>query len=148
MIRDLPPHTWKVMTAALGFIAFAACLGLLIFLIAGPARAAWQNVAGEWEQYRLNESQKQWFKSVKAKNGVPCCNESDGHPTEMKRAVSSEGANEYWIPNPLDTSVWIKVPDAALTIPPNNPIGVATVWYVVQNGIYLHIRCFVPEGEV
>lgn len=53
-----------------------------------------------------------------------------------------------WIPNPINpTGEWIKVPPEALTVPPTNPIGVATVWYVVQNGIDLHIRCFVPESE-
>ena len=116
------------------------------------ASAAWINVAGEWDQYRLNESQMNWFRNVRAKNGVPCCSISDGHPTEMKRAVSAEGVNEYWIPSPIHSGDWLLVPPAAYTIPPNNPIGVATVWYIVQNPATpqatVYIRCFVPENEI
>ena len=129
-------------------VPFLVAAVAVLWLMGGPAPAAWQNVAGEWEQYRLNDSQMQWFKSVRSKQGIPCCNISDGHPTEMKRKVSSEGVNEYWIPNPLQpTGAWLLVPEPALTIPPNNPIGVAVVWYV-QNGVdSIQIRCFVPESE-
>lgn len=68
--------------------------------------------------------------------------QSGGRSPEMKRLEDG-----YWIPNPLQpTGAWLKVPDLALTIPPNNPIGVAVVWYVVQNGEPF-IRCFVPEYE-
>lgn len=57
-------------------IVFAAVL------CAGAAHAKWQNVAGEWDQYRLNETQKQWFKGVHPKrSGLACCDIADGHPT-------------------------------------------------------------------
>jgi hypothetical protein len=45
--------------------------------------------------------------------------------------------------------VWLDVPATALTIPADNPIDVATVWYSITGdgpeGIF--IRCFVPESE-
>lgn len=53
---------------------------ILVLVGTCPGLAAWQNVAGEWEQYRLNDSQMKWFKSVRSKQGVPCCNQADGHP--------------------------------------------------------------------
>lgn len=133
----------KVLMTSLAFVI--ACLLFILLAVweVTHAHADWKRVAGEWEQYRLNESQMQWFKSVRSKQGVPCCNIADGHPTEMKRLEDG-----YWIPNSLQpTGAWLKVPELALTIPPNNPIGVAVVWYV-QNGVdSIQIRCFVPENE-
>jgi hypothetical protein len=121
----------------------AKVIAAALWLFAGPVRAEWKNVAGEWEQYKLNESQMQWFKSLKSRNGnVPCCNIADGHPTEIKRLEDG-----YWIPNPINPSVWMKVPDTALTTPKTNPIGVAVVWYVRNGEPEPQIRCFVPEAE-
>jgi hypothetical protein len=114
------------------------------------ANAKWINVAGEWDAYRLNDSQRSWFKSVRSKQGMPCCDMADGHPTTMDHREDG-----YYIPNPRDPDhqPWLKVPDLALTEPRNNPIGIATVWYVVYesqplddpSGVY--IRCFVPDSE-
>jgi hypothetical protein len=42
---------------------------------------------------------------------------------------------------------WIKVPDEAVVKGAANPIGVATVWYVIQSQA-IHIRCFVAEAEI
>lgn len=78
----------KSVKVIMTFLAFViACLLTVVFVwtVLRPGNAAWQNVAGEWEQYRLNDSQMNWFKSVRSKQGVPCCNLADGHPTEMKR---------------------------------------------------------------
>ena len=52
------------------------------------------------------------------------------------------------VPDPLHpTGPWLKVTETALTVPPHNPIGVATVWYVQQGLDSIHIRCFLPEAE-
>lgn len=114
-------------------------VGLLLFV-------TWDRVAGEWEQYRLTEPQMNWFRSVHSKDGVPCCDLADGHPTEMKRREDG-----IYIPDPLHISgPWLLVPKEAMTVPLNNPVGVATVWYVVQTSQTdqnIYIRCFVPESE-
>lgn len=133
----------RLLTGAIyAAVAFVAWLSVICF----PAHAKWEQVAGEWEQYRLNESQMNWFGSVRNKQGVPCCNISDGHPTEMQRREDG-----IYIPDPLHVGgPWLLVPKEAMTIPPTNPIGVATVWYVIQNkqdDQYIHIRCFVAESE-
>jgi len=145
----MPEHTWKVCVAVLTFVGFCAGIGFLILMLLGAAGADWKRVAGEWKQYRLNDSQMKWFKSVKSQLGVPCCDISDGHPTEMKRSVSAEGVNEYWIPHPLPTHVgeWLLVPPNAYAIPFTNPIGVTIVWYVSQGVDEINIRCFIPEAE-
>jgi hypothetical protein len=126
------------------FIACAA-VGFGLFLIT-RAHANWDRVAGEWESYRLNEGQMNWFGSVRSKQGVPCCSIADGHPTMMERREDG-----IYIPDPLHISgPWLLVPKEAMTVPPNNPIGVATVWWVIQikqDDRYIHIRCFVPESE-
>lgn len=141
-VRDRIRH---VIFVVVGFIVILGLfgLGLLIPRVLSAAHADWTNVAGEWDQYRLNETQMNWFKSVRSKQGILCCNIADGHPTAMDHRVDG-----YYIPNPLNPSgEWLKVPPEALTIPATNPVGVATVWYV-QNGVEsIHIRCFVPEAE-
>jgi len=111
--------------------------------------AKWINVAGEWDAYRLNDSQRMWFKDVRSSSGVPCCDIADGHPTAMDRREDG-----YYIPDPRDSSQpWIKVPEMALTRQKINPIGVATVWYVVYPNLAMDdpagvfVRCFVPESE-
>lgn len=132
------------------------CAGLILALIAAvllfaasqstrPAYSAWLNVAQEWDRFRLNDGQKQWFKSIKAPSGVPCCDTSDGHPTDMRRQVDG-----IYIPDPIhlqEPRQWIKVPDEAIVKGAINPIGVATVWYVSQGSDTIYIRCFVPEAE-
>jgi len=118
---------------------------LLALLLAGPALADWTHVAQEWAPYRLNESQMNWFKSIKAPNGVPCCDISDGHPTEMQRRLDG-----IYIPDPIhlgEPRQWIKVPDEAVVKGAANPVGVATVWWVPDGPDQIHIRCFVPEAE-
>lgn len=133
----------RLLTGAIyAAVAFVAWLSVMWF----PAHAKWDHVAGEWEPYRLNEKQMNWFRSVRSKQGVPCCDLSDGHPTEMQRREDG-----IYIPDPLHTDgPWLLVPKEATTIPPNNPVGVATVWYVIQvsqTDRNIHIRCFVPESE-
>ncbi len=124
-----------------------AAMALIVFLfVLGIARASWVNVAGEWDKYRLNESQRKWFKTVRPKHpGPACCDISDGHPTQQDHR-----ADGWYIPNPFHTDWdWVRVPEDAFTIPGDNPIGVATVWYGTENTDGTpYIRCFVPESEI
>ncbi len=149
-----------LVVLAVAIVVFLLALGM-------RAHAAWVNIAGEWDQYRLNESQRAWFKTVRAKNGVPCCDVADGHPTAMehcgdgtpnrelkpgeRNVCENNRGDAYYVPDPRDPkSDWLKVPDDAMTKPPNNPIGVATVWYVLYppgTNPEVYIRCFVPENE-
>ena len=136
---------------------------LVMLLCLLPAEARWAQVAQEWEPYRLNESQRAWFKSIKAPNGVPCCDISDGHPTEMERCQDGKSPgdkprgrnicgkeNGIYIPDPIhlgEPRQWIKVPDEAVVKGAANPVGAATVWWVPDGPDQVHIRCFVPEAE-
>lgn len=132
---------------ALFAAGLALIAGLAVLLLAAmvAAHAEWAVVAQEWEPYRLNESQRQWFKSVRPKApGPACCDIADGHPTMADHRVDG-----WYIPNPKHTDIWVKVPEGAMTTPGTNPIGVATVWFgaydVLEDRPY--IRCFVPESE-
>lgn len=110
-------------------------VGFLLFV-------AWDNVAQEWDPYRLTESQRQWFKSVKPKGPGPyCCDISDGHPT-----VSDRREDGYYVPRIDNPTEWVRVPDEAYTTEGNNPVGVATVWWTKATPPT--IRCFVPEPEI
>jgi len=126
-------------------VILAVAIAALLLVLGMRAHADWTKVAQEWAPYRLNESQMGWFKSIKAPNGVPCCDISDGHPTEMQRRVDG-----IYIPDPIhlgEPRQWIKVPDEAIVKGATNPVGVATVWYVPQGSDTVYIRCFVSESE-
>jgi hypothetical protein len=144
-MNDHNVSKWTLVLVIAAIFAACAGAGFGLFLVT-RAHANWDRVAGEWESYRLNEGQMNWFRSVRSKQGVPCCDISDGHPTMMERREDG-----IYIPDPLYISgPWLLVPKEAMTVPPNNPIGVATVWYVIyidQNGRQIHIRCFVAESE-
>ena len=80
-----------------------------------------------------------WFKSVIAPNGVPCCDESDGHRTSY-----DVRGGAYWVPI---EGQWMQVPDRAVIRDQGNPIGEAVVWYVNHRGSII-ISCFVPADAV
>ena len=82
---------------------------------------------------------RDWFKSVKSRNGVACCDISDGHRTEYDMRDS-----QYWVP--ID-GTWMRVPPDAVILNTSNPVGDAVVWYATyQNKTF--IRCFVPGNGV
>ncbi len=81
---------------------------------------------------------RSWFKSVIAPNGVPCCDESDGHRTSYDMR---EGA--FWVPIEGE---WMRVPERAIIRDAANPVGEAVVWYVRHRGAII-ISCFVPGSE-
>ena len=76
-----------------------------------------------------------WFKSVIAPNGVPCCDESDGHRTAYDMRDGS-----YWVPIEGE---WTRVPERAVIRNADNPMGDAVVWWVRHRGSVI-ISCFVP----
>src|SRR5438105_800764 len=80
-----------------------------------------------------------WFKSVIAPNGVPCCDESDGH-----RTTYDVRGGAYWVPI---EGQWMQVPERAVIRDRGNPIGEAVVWYVHHRGSII-ISCFVPADAV
>jgi hypothetical protein len=80
---------------------------------------------------------RDWFKSVRSKNGVPCCDIADGHRTTWRG--TSEGGYEV----PIEGQ-WRKVPPEAVVLNAGNPVGEAIVWYVLAGPGAYYIRCFVP----
>jgi hypothetical protein len=126
-------------------VVLAVAIAMFLFTLGMRAQGAWVNVAQEWEPYRLNDSQRAWFKSIKAPSGILCCDISDGHPTDMERREDG-----IYIPDPVhleEPRQWIKVPDKAIVKGATNPVGVATVWFVREGPDEIYIRCFVPESE-
>ena len=110
-------------------------------LVAGAlALACTAVLATDNGQYaNVDPAIRAWFKSVKAKSGIPCCDISDGHTTTWR----SKGAT-YEVP--IDGE-WVEVPEEAVIWEAGNPVGEAVIWYVRYDG-RLHIRCFVPAGGV
>lgn len=79
-----------------------------------------------------------WFKSVKSKNGIPCCDISDGHRTDFTMHGSV-----YRVPI---NGEWMDVPAAAVVEDSGNPTGDAVVWYTEYHG-QVYIRCFVAGAQ-
>jgi len=94
---------------------------------------------GQYEN--IDPKIRDWFKSVRSKNGIPCCDIADGHRTTWRG--TSEGGYEVPI-----AGEWRKVPSEAIVYNAGNPTGEAIVWYVKQGENTYHIRCFVPGGGV
>jgi hypothetical protein len=107
-----------------------ACLSVL-------ARTALAVDRGQFEH--VPPDIRAWFKSVIAPNGVPCCDESDGH-----RTTYDVRAGAYWVPI---EGQWMQVPERAVIRDQGNPIGEAVVWYVHHRGSII-ISCFVPADAV
>jgi hypothetical protein len=80
-----------------------------------------------------------WFKSVKSRNGIPCCDIADGHRTDYDMRES-----RYWVPI---NGEWMMVPTEAVVDDSGNPTGDAVVWYTEYSGS-VYIRCFVPGDGV
>lgn len=99
---------------------------------------------GQWGD--VDPATRSWFKSVKSKNGVPCCDISDGHKTQFK--TDAEG--KFYVPINTTNSddPWVPVPPEAIIYDAGNPYEEAVVWYVMQGPGVFYIRCFVPVGGV
>jgi hypothetical protein len=115
--------------------------GVLVAAILSPALAV-DN--GQWSD--VPAATREWFKSVRAPSGVPCCDISDGHRTQWE--IRGQG---YWVPNPRDEhGEWLQVPPESIVYNAGNPTGDAVVWWVpyatLPGGVF--IRCFVPGGGV
>src|SRR4029077_14942855 len=96
----------------------ALCVWLAATMALTTAALAFDN--GQYDH--VPPDIRAWFKSVIAPNGVPCCDESDGHRTSY-----DVRGGAYWVPI---EGQWMQVPDRAVIRDQGNPIGEAVVWYV------------------
>lgn len=117
------------------YLAVAFLIGALVGFGAATRANAFDN--GQYGD--VPESIRSWYKGVKAKSGVPCCDIADGHKTAFR--VDAEGRYEV----PIDGE-WRSVPPEAVIYDAGNPEDMAIVWYVRQGVSTYYIRCFVPVG--
>lgn len=111
-----------------------------LFLLAGLSVLTNSALAVDRGQFgHVPPDIRAWFKSVIAPNGVPCCDESDGH-----RTTYDVRGGAYWVPI---EGQWMQVPERAVIRDQGNPIGEAVVWYVHHRGSII-ISCFVPADAV
>jgi hypothetical protein len=78
---------------------------------------------------------KDWVKSLRDKNHVPCCDESDGEDVE---GWSTDGG----IYRVKVKGEWLPVPNSALLDIPNR-LGFARAWIYFIDGKPI-VRCFLP----
>jgi hypothetical protein len=79
-----------------------------------------------------------WFKSLRSKNTVPCC---DGSEATRLNDVDWESHDGHYRVK-LDGE-WVDVPDSALIEAPNLA-GQAMVWPYFKDGKLIGVRCFMP----
>jgi hypothetical protein len=80
-----------------------------------------------------NSPLRDWFKSLRDKDGTSCCDEGDAAEVEMWDIV--DGKYRVRI-----GGIWVDVPpEAVLNIP--NKLGFARAWTYYRNGV-IKIRCF------
>lgn len=127
MTRDLRDN---LIVTCIGVVTFLALFFVLVVTVAAKD-------SGQYAQ--SDPAVREWFKSVKNKSGVSCCDISDGHRTEEERR-----GNSYWVPI---NGNWTRVPDEAVIYDAGNPVGQAVVWYSAYSN-EIHIRCFVPGAGI
>lgn len=110
---------------------------LLLLSIGLALCLAWQAVARDMTELsaQLTPEQREWVRGLKDRNGVGCCDDSDGHEVQ---AWEIRGTG-YWV---KVQDQWLEVPLSAL-IHQANRIGYARAWLYQQNGRTI-VRCFVP----
>src|SRR5882672_11137497 len=124
-----------MLRPAFAIIIIAALIGLLV----GGLQRAFGFDKPEYQS--LDPKIRDWFKSVRSKNGIPCCDIADGYRTDYDQKPD----NHYWVPI---AGEWRQVPTEAVVENAGNPTGEAIVRYVKQGENTYHIRCFVPGGGV
>ena len=88
---------------------------------------------GQWEH--VSPELREWFRSVKNKNGVLCCSEADGKQLgDEEWRITATGRFEIRFEDR-----WFLVPDDAVITNQQNKLGGALVW--INNG---RITCFFP----
>ena len=116
----------QVIAAIWTLIAIAA----IVCILSGGKALARDN--GQYEN--VSPEQREWVKSLKNKNGYPCCDQADGHDVPWEG-----GPDGYRV---LIEGNWHPVPASAdLTDRPNR-FGISRVWYVFENG-KPKIMCFI-----
>jgi hypothetical protein len=116
-------------------LAIASVLSLACISAHGFDNGQWNNV---------DPQIRQWFKSVRNPQGIPCCDTADGHPTEWR-------SNETGGYDAMIEGKWVAVPHHAV-VRTTNPTGKAVIWYeTMRSPLYAGptyvIRCFVPEEQ-
>lgn len=112
---------------------FAMMLAALVFVfVAFPAKA--RDLDGKYADSPLNG----WFKSLKSKAGVPCCDTADGLRLEDVDWESRDGHYRVRI-----EGQWYDVPAEAVLEQPNK-LGPAIIWPFKYGDGPTQIRCFIP----
>lgn len=79
-----------------------------------------------------------WFKSLRSKGGIPCCDGSDALSVEDPDWRSQDGKYQVRL-----NGEWRDVPDEAVVTEPNK-FGRTKVWPVTYEDGAVVIRCFMP----
>jgi hypothetical protein len=106
------------------------------FLLAALSRSHGRDLDGRY----ANSPLKGWFNSLTDKQGIGCCDTSDGRRVEdADWGTGTDGS--YWV---VVDGQKLAVPDQAL-LTQKNRVGTAIVWpYLDPATNEVKIRCFIP----
>jgi hypothetical protein len=93
-------------------------------------------LARDFGQYsQVDPGIRDWVKSLKDGNGIPCCDTADGYDAEW-----DTHDDHYRV---RINGIWYDVPERAVLSEPNR-LRVPRVWYVERPDGEIYIRCFMP----
>lgn len=118
----------------------AVTAALALLLVALPAMPLHGRDNGQYAQ--VDPRIQQWFKSQKDRNGVSCCDTSDGTRLEDP---DWECEDQDKCKVKLDDGKWYDVPPQAMVYGPG--IGFAVVWRWFDPNAGWKIRCFQPGSR-
>lgn len=125
------PHTARAALVAALLILAAAALAAVAF--------SWGAYARDTGQWGHDAATSEWFKSLRAPNGIPCCDYADGVRLE----------DPDWRENPdgsyavFAKGAWHAI-DKDHIITATNRVGYAIVWWPEH---WDHPSCFMPGAK-
>lgn len=132
LLIDTLINGWRKQDAVWKLIMIAVVVGIAT-VAAWTAGAFARDLDGRW----ANSPNHGWFKQLKNKHGVLCCDGSDGFRVDHADWEVKNGKYRVML-----KGAWYEVPDEALITEPNR-VGHTMVWPYEMQG-QTHIRCFMP----
>jgi hypothetical protein len=121
----------------------------IVALVIGLCTAAFLGIVKAYPHDPKRPELNTWFKDLKNKAGVPCCDTGDGQHVEAEWSMA-KGGYRVLLKNPQrpnEPAQWFDVPYSAVIDQPNLS-GVAMVWwspsYALDGTMTPRWRCFIP----
>ena len=122
---------------------------LIIASTVGLSAAAFLGISTAYPHDLMRPELNNWFKSLKNKAGVPCCDGGDGQHVEAEWDMTKSGYRVLLKHphRPNEPGRWFDIPNSVV-IKGQNLSGIAMVWwwpsYDTDGSMTPSWRCFIP----